>query len=229
MRRNRSRPTPQQLTTLVQLLKLGAAGSHVQVSSSRLGEALGISQQAASKRLIELERGGLVERAHSGRGLAVRLTGAGLSLGGSFYADLRGAMETGERELVFRGYVFAGLKEGGYYVSLSGYSKPFLDALGFVPYPGTLNLRLTAEAMVEQRRRLRFAKGIEVPGFEDGKRAYGPVKCFKARVGKYQAGVLAIERTHYDDTVLEAVAPVNLRRALRLKEGDECSVEVYLD
>jgi riboflavin kinase len=84
--------------------------------------------------------------------------------------------------------------------------------------------------MVEQRRRLDLLEGIEIPGFTDGKRSYGPVKVFRARVaGRHPGAVLAIERTHYDSSVLEIISPVNLRRSLRLKDGDECALTVYLE
>lgn len=222
--------TPQQFATLVELARLKAGSKFVEVSSSRLGSALDVTQQGASKRLLDLERAGLIERMHSGRSLKVRLTDSGLRSVLSFYGQLKGALEGEERRLVFSGRVFTGFGEGGYYVSMKGYSKAFSLSLGFVPYPGTLNLRLTLPAMVSQRARLGYLKGLEVQGFKDGRRTYGPVKCFRAEVGDgVKAAVLAIERTHYDSSVLEVISPVNLRRALKLKDGNECSVKVYLD
>ncbi|MDG6902182.1 MAG: DUF120 domain-containing protein [Nitrososphaerota archaeon] len=218
-----------QLATLLHLAKLGAVRSFTNVTTGMLGEAMGLSQQAASLRLAELQRAGLVERAHSGRGLAVRLTDRGLDAVETFLADVGANMERGKNTLGFRGMVFTGLKEGRYYISLAGYKEGFTGALGFVPFPGTLNLRLANEAMVDQRRRLDLLKGLEVPGFADGMRSYGPVKCFRAKIaGKHPGGVLVIERTHHDNSVLEVISPVNLRRALDLEDGDECAVTVYL-
>ena len=211
-------------------MKLGAGRTPTVISSSKLGDAFVITQQAASLRLLKLEKAGLIKRAHSGRGLTVRLTDAGLKLAGSFYSGLKGALEHPPGELTFNGTVFTGFGEGGYYVSLRGYAKPFVDALGFEPFPGTLNLRLSNEAMIEQRSSLDHLPGVEVSGFEDRSRTYGPVKCFKALVGaKYRGAVLAIARTHYDSSVLEVISPINLRKALRLKDGDDCSVTVYLE
>ena len=208
---------------------MGAGASFASISTRRLGGSLDLSQQAASLRLIELEKAGFVERAHSGRGLAVRLTDSGLRAVETFLAEASTNLKRGKNELSFRGTVFTGLGEGGYYISLRGYSKAFSRALGFEPFPGTFNLRLASGAMVEQRRRLDLLKGIEVPGFSDGKRAYGPVKCFSAKVaGRYPGAVLAIERTHYDSSVLEVIAPVNLRKVLGVKDGDECSVTAFL-
>ena len=181
-------------------------------------------------RLLKLEKAGLVKRAHSGRGLTVQLTDAGLRLASSFYSGLKGALEHPPGELTFRGTILTGFGEGGYYVSLKGYAKPFVEALGFQPFPGTLNLRLSNETLIEQRSSLNHLPGVEVSGFRDRSRTYGPVKCFKALVGaKYRGAVLAIERTHYDSSVLEVISPINLRKALRLEDGDECSVTVYME
>ncbi len=223
-------PTAQQLTTLVALIKLKAGHKYVGISSSSLGESLGLSQQAASKRLLELESSGMIERMHGGRGLSVRLTDGGLEAVRWLYGELRVAFEDERRDLTFRGNVFTGFKEGRYYVSLKGYAKHFRTRLGFEPFPGTLNLRLTSPIQIEQRRQLQFLKGIDIAGFEDADRSYGPVKCFRAEIeGKHPGAVLAIERTHYDNSVLEVISPVNLRKLFRLRDGDECSVRAYLE
>jgi riboflavin kinase, archaea type len=190
---------------------------------------MGLSQQAASLRILDLERAGLIERARSGRGVALRLTDDGLEAVDAFLADIGANLERGKDALTFKGTVFTGLNEGAYYVSLKGYASSFESVLGFRPFPGTLNLRLTNQAMIEQRRKLELMKGLEIPGFSDGKRTFGPVKCFRAKVGaRHPGAVLAIRRTHYDATVLEVISPVNLRRALGLKDGDECSVIAHL-
>jgi riboflavin kinase len=228
MTKRRPKSNAERLTTLLHLARLGAGASFAGISTKKLGDSIDLSQQAASLRLIELQRAGLIERAHSGRGLAVRLTESGRKAVETFLAEASVSLERGKNELNFKGTLFTGLNEGGYYISLKGYSKSFFRALGFEPFPGTLNLRLTNEAMVEQRRRLELLEGIKVPGFTDGKRSYGPVKVFRAKVGgKHPGAVLAIERTHYDSSVLEIISPVNLRKALDLKDGDECSVIAY--
>jgi len=218
----------ERLTTLLHLVRLGSGASFAKISTKELGDSIDLSQQAASLRLIELQKAGLIERAHSGRGLVVRLTEAGQRSVETFLSEASISFERGKSELIFKGTVFTGLKEGGYYISLKGYAKSFRRALGFEPYPGTLNLRLADQAMIEQRRLLDLRQGIIIPGFADGKRSFGPVKVFKAEIeGRHPGAVLAIERTHYDSSVLELISPINLRRTLGLRDGDECSVVAF--
>ena len=229
MARPRPKSGSERLTTLLHLVRLGAGTSFAKISTEELGDSIGLSQQAASLRLIELQKAGLIERAHSGRGLAIRLTESGLKDVGTFLSETSINFDRRKDELLFKGTVFTGLNEGGYYVSLKGYARSFRRALGFVPFAGTLNLRLADQAMLEQRRLLDLKQGIVIPGFTDGKRSYGPVKVFKAKIeGSHPGAVLAIERTHYDSSVLELISPSNLRRTLGLKDGDECSVVAYL-
>ncbi|HUI85822.1 MAG TPA: DUF120 domain-containing protein [Nitrososphaerales archaeon] len=221
-----SRP-PSYLTTLIELYSYGASGRPVEVSTQDLGKGLHLSQQAASKHLLKLEQEGMIERKRKGRGATVVLTPKGADFVLSFYTKLKGVVEVPMTPLTFHGRVFTGLGEGGYYVSLDGYRRQFSSLLGFEPYAGTLNLSLDSSE-TELRRQLKFLNGVEIKGFQDGKRTYGPVKCFRAKVeGRYEAGALVIERTHHGEAVLEIISPLHLREVLSIKEGDRVSVTVY--
>jgi riboflavin kinase, archaea type len=217
--------TPAHFATLVELYELGAANSPVVLSTAQLGNDLGLSQQAVSKHLIRLESLGMVERRRLGRKSGVIVTKKGSDAILVFYSKLKKAVEGSPGVLEFRGRVFTGLGEGAYYISLRGYRRQFLKVLGFDPYPGTLNLTLD-QSQLGLRKQLNVIEGLQVSGFRDAGRSYGPVKCFRARVGKHDAGALVIERTHHGDAVLELVSPVELRRALSLKDGDEVRVSV---
>ena len=216
------------MSELYELVKLKAHQQLVTVSSEELAEKMGESQQAASQHLQKLERLGLIERRRTGLRFAIKLTPKGYDLVRSHYSQLKAAVEEKGKEMMFKGKLFRGFGEAAYYIGNEGYKRQFVKVLGFEPFLGTLNLRLESPIEMEQKRELRSLDGLEIQGFENGKRTYGGAKCFRAVVnGKIPAGVLVIERTHYDDSVLEIISPVNFRKDIGLKDGDEVTVAVF--
>jgi riboflavin kinase len=221
------RLSPVLMSELFELVKLKAHVNFVEVSTEEIAERAGHSQQAASQHLQKLEKLGLVERRRIGLRFAVRLTPKGCDVVNSEYSQLKAAVEGGKDEFDFKGRVFQGLGEGAYYIGLEGYKRQFSKVLGFDAFPGTLNVKLESPIQMEQKRELRSREGLKIEGFENGKRTYGGARCYRAKVnGKYPAAVLVIDRTHYDDSVMEIISPVNFRKELGLKNGDEVTVTV---
>jgi riboflavin kinase, archaea type len=220
---------PVLIPTLVELVKLGAHAGFVTVSTEELAERLGQSQQSASQHLQQLESLGYVDRKRAGQRFAVKLTEAGQGIVRAYYSSLRLALDgKHKKRMGFVGKVFQGLGEGAYYIGLEGYKTQFAKALGFDPYPGTLNLKLEGAIQVEQKRELRGFDGLRIEGFQSGGRTYGGARCYRASVGKegLPAAVLVIDRTHYDDSVLEIISPHFLRGAMGLKNGGLLEVSV---
>ncbi len=122
---------------------------------------------------------------------------------------------------IVRGTVTAGLGEGQYYISREGYRTQFLQRLGFVPFPGTLNVKLDRPFFPEARRQ------IKIEGFQYEGRTFGDCCCYKIRVEGIEAAIVRPERTGYPANLVEIIAPVSLREALGLASGDE--VEVTLE
>ena len=213
--------------TLIDLYERGAASRSLDLSTSELALMLGLSQQGVSKHLLSLEQDGLIERNRRGRRTRLLVTREGADRVLSIYSKLKMAVEGKAGVLEFHGTLFTGLGEGGYYISMPGYRRQFVRLLGFEPFPGTLNLTV-GPGEVELRRQMNFLDALELSGFSQGGRSYGPAKCFRAKVeSKYEAGALVIERTHHGEAVLEVVSPLNLRKALSLKDGDMVHVTVH--
>jgi len=168
------------------LLKLAELGAHrrtAKVSTEFLARKLGISQQSASRRLIELERKGLIERAITHEGCLVRFTTQGIAELNKLYSSLRFLMETTyPPSITLEGIVFTGLGEGAYYVTRDFYRKQFIEKLGFDPYPGTLNLKLVTDYDIKTYSELKAYPAIEIEGFTNESRTFGPVKCYPAIV-----------------------------------------------
>ncbi len=215
---------------MVQLLSKGARNNFIEVTTSDLGKDIARSQQAASKHLLDLETSGYIERARRGQKFAVRITDKGYSEIQSLFASLKSAIESAPAVIDFEGSVVSGMGEGAYYMSLEGYRKQFKEKLGYEPYPGTLNIRLTDQLFMNARRELGSHPSIFVDGFGDGTRTYGWVKCYRATInGKVDnAAVLVLERTHYDDSMLEVIAPMSIKDAAGIKNGDGVKVQVHV-
>jgi riboflavin kinase len=222
----------QHILTLVELLGKGARHNFVEVTTTELGKGIGRSQQAASKHLLDLENSGYIERAKKGQKFAVRVTDKGYSEIQTLFSSLRSALESVPSTIDFEGRVMSGMGEGAYYMSLEGYRRQFRERLGYEPYPGTLNVQLNDQIYMNARRDLGKHPSIFLEGFSDGTRTYGWVKCYRALINDGvvdNAAVLVLERTHYDDTMLEVIAPESIKQKAGIENGDRIKVQVRLD
>ncbi|HEX2021734.1 MAG TPA: DUF120 domain-containing protein [Candidatus Thermoplasmatota archaeon] len=217
--------TPEDKELLKQLAKLGGMREHVATSSGELAETLGVSQQTASRKILELLDAGLIARRMGTRRQQIRLTPQGIEVLRREFADYRGLFEAGG-DFVVRGRVVTGLGEGRYYLSREGYRKAFNRLLGFDPWPGTLNVEVDA-ADREKVAELKETAGLLIPEFESEGRTFGAVKCFRADVGGVEAAVIFPVRSHHVHT-LELISPHHLREKLALKDGVEARVKVDL-
>ncbi len=213
--------------TLYELLGLGAANGPVKVSTTELSRVVGGSQQSASMHLRLLERMGLVSRRAAADGSLIRITDDGLKLLSEVLSVLKRHLEEGGSEsFVFEGSVFSGMYQGAYYMGQRGYRDQIKERLGFDPYPGTLNLRLE-EGDIGQRRRLEMAPAVVLDGFRGRKRAFGGARCYPLVVnGEVDGALIVADRTSYDLTVMEVIAPINLRERFKLKDGDRVTVSI---
>ena len=131
----------------------------------------------------------------------------------------------------FQGTVFSGSGRGAYYVGHPEYVKRFRELLGYMPFPGTLNVKLDSEKDTRQRKRLRLTgEGLRIDEFHFAGERFSSVNCFKGQLEDQTIALLIVAITDYDDSVLELVSPVYLRQKLRLKDGSAVAptIEYYL-
>jgi riboflavin kinase len=214
------------IEALIQLAKEGAHRGSARISLNWLADRSGISRQTAARRLAELEGQGLIERTMEPRGQNVRITPAGLAVLHAFHQELGSILKSAPRSMKLSGMVVTGIGEGGYYMSQTHYIKEFGKEAGFVPYPGTLDIKLEKDS-VGLKEMIARLPSKEVPGFETNERAFGPVKFFPAKLRNSRVAIVLPLRSHYTD-ILEIIAPRNLRKALGLKDGDIVQVEVVV-
>ncbi len=214
--------------TLLKLAEMGAHRRTTRVSTEYLARKLGTSQQTASRYLIELEQKRWINRTITAEGCLIAIAELGQKELGRLYSSMRLLMEAVyPPSITLEGTVFSGLGEGAYYISRERYRRQFIEKLGFDPYPGTLNLRLTTEYDIKTRNELEAYPAIEIEGFTDEDRTFGSVKCYPLTIeNKEKGALLSALRSHYDSSVLEIIAPVPLRKHLKLKDGLKVKVEV---
>ncbi len=128
-----------------------------------------------------------------------------------------------ESGLWVQGRVFSGMGEAARFTSLPWVIAQVQDRLGFVPYPGTLNIRvstLSDRTAAEQVRALAGVELVSEPGF-------CPARCFPAVVdGAGPAAVVVPGVPGYPEDVVEVLAPVCLREVLGLQDGSLVTVAI---
>lgn len=219
---------PTLLQTLVKLSQMGALHTQARISTTALAQELTVSQQTASRYMVDLEKSGYIERYPSSQGTQIKVTQAGYTLLENLYQSLKTLLQEQPRTLEFDGTLVSGLGEGAYYMRLQGYREQFAQKLGFTPFPGTLNLRLSSNYFWVKKE-LETLPALIIASFQTQRRTFGQVKCFRVIIEKTREGaIILINRTHHEDWIIEIIAPENLRKTLELTEGSQVHVSVRL-
>jgi len=213
-------------TALKQIALLGGINDYIAISSRELGEKLDISQQSASKRILELLEEGYIQRDLGARKQRIKVTKKGLDALRAEYSEYQKIFELRDH-LIFHGTVTTGMGEGQYYVNQSGYQEQFKEKLGFVPFEGTLNLRI-APSDLSKIDILRRSEGIVIHGFQRNGRTFGEVRAYPATLGNLECAVILPSRSHYSE-IMEVLCKYSLRRTLGLNDGDVVEIRVSVE
>ncbi len=216
---------PYQVDTLKQIALRGGVAEYVSMSSKDLGRALGVSQQSASQRILELVNDGMILRDLASRRQRVRVSPKGLDALRREYADYQRIFEVRER-LALVGRATSGLGEGAFYMRQKGYREQFRKKLGYEPYEGTLNVKVQGPD-VSKLQILVEAGGIPIDGFEANGRTFGGARCFPSTLRGVRCAVILPIRSHYTDTI-EVISKEYLRGRLGIADGDAVTLELDL-
>ena len=220
----------QHLLTLTYLLSKGAKYNYVSVTTSSLGKNIQKSQQAASKHLLELEQNSFIERIIRGRNISVKITSKGFSEMVKISSILQKSLDSSPSYVELEGTLVSGMGEGAYYMGLKGYTKQFQSKIGYVPFPGTLNVRLDQKIHQESIKQFETLNGVKIKSFSDGKRTYGWVKCFSAKLNNsINCELIMLERTHHDDSIIELISKSCLRKSGKLKDGSKVLIHIPIN
>jgi len=198
-------------------------GSKKPIKASDLCEYLNTSRATVSRWISRAEELGFLKTSLARRTQYVMATQKSVELVQTIY-EMAKDVKWGEEILMCE--VFSGMREGAYYMSRPGYIMGFKEALGYVPYPGTLNVRVKSEVDIstirEWRRKVRPKV---IPGFVESGRTFGDVEVLPVKInGVVEAHAIFPVRRHYGDDVLEIIHPESLRVKLELRDGDVVAV-----
>jgi CTP-dependent riboflavin kinase len=125
---------------------------------------------------------------------------------------------------VISGTVVTGTKRAAFFTQLEWVKTQCLTLLGFEPYPGTFNIQLT-----EQGRQV-LAELQELPGVPlvppDG--AYCQSLVYPVQIETIPGAIIMPEESVriHGTGIVEILAPVSLREALNVQDGDRVSFTV---
>lgn len=114
------------------------------------------------------------------------------------------------------GEVTTGLGKAAYFLSQDFYTKEFKKNLGFVPYPGTLNIIVGEEFLDEINEIKNNCENLIKPD-----QGFGAVKYIEAKLNDSIEGAIVFPaKTTHEENYLEFIAENKLRDELNLNDGD---------
>jgi riboflavin kinase len=221
--------TFQHIVILSELLLCGAKNNFIELTTNEIAKKIKRSQQLASKELLDLEFSGYIRRNKKSKKYTIKVTEKGYQQVYDLFLFLKTAIESFKHIIDFEGHIITGMGEGAYYMSLNGYKQQFKEKLGYEPYPGTLNIKLNSILYVEAKKEMLKYPSIDIEGFSDQTRTFGWVKCYPAYINdsvNINSSILILERTHYDDSIIEIIAPFSIKEQFSLKNGDYIKLKV---
>ena len=121
--------------------------------------------------------------------------------------------------------MFQGEGVGSSYISLPWVKYQIQQKIGFEPFHGTLNLQLQkedAEILIQRLKRFRGVKITPKPGFLEA-------SCFHALINRViQGAVIIPNKPSYPSDMIEIIAPIPLREAIPVKDGDKVAITILL-
>lgn len=122
-----------------------------------------------------------------------------------------------------KGRIVKGVGESASFLEIPWVAEQVCEKFAFSAFPGTLNIAIDKAA----QRRLRERGCERLVHRQEG---FCDALIFKAKInGTIECGVVLPLVESYSPELLEIIAPVHLKDALKVKEGDEVTVDVEIE
>jgi CTP-dependent riboflavin kinase len=126
--------------------------------------------------------------------------------------------------LKLSGRVVSGSRRASFFTQLDWVQEQCAAKLGFKPYPGTLNIELSPDSLVDLRALEKEAKTEFVP--PDPK--YCVAKLLSVSLSSIKGAMIfpAEEVRIHGKSIVEIIAPVRLKDVLNIEDGDQVTLTV---
>lgn len=120
----------------------------------------------------------------------------------------------------FKGFVTSGMQKAGMFMKKDTYQKQYKEKLGFIPFNGTLNVKLDEDVKInikeEFDHKLKTIHGNSTLGD-----VYFIDATLKRNTKSEKGAILFPTRTTHHFDTLEFVSEKNLRKTMELTDNDE--------
>ena len=132
---------------------------------------------------------------------------------------------------MIRGVIFSDLGQASSFMALNWVQTGLKECLGFAPFPATLNVRPESE----EDARAWSAIQQEAPGIElrPAEKGFCSARLYRVQIhrpasagGQLAGGILLPNVADYPKDKIEIIAPVRLKDAFDLRDGDRLTLEL---
>jgi CTP-dependent riboflavin kinase len=131
---------------------------------------------------------------------------------------------------VLKGRVVSGVKKAAFFTQLDWVLEQSMEKLGFTPFPGTLNVEILSESLLDAEL-IQKNKGIELipPDPNDpNDSTFCTAQVLPVSIEGINAAIIIPEekvRMH-GKNIIEVIAPVSLKDALNIDDGDTVTLKI---
>jgi CTP-dependent riboflavin kinase len=129
------------------------------------------------------------------------------------------------KQRILTGKIVSGVRQGAFFTQLDWFQEQCQEKLGFKPYPGTLNIKISTDKLPEIEV-LENEEGLE---FIPPDAAFCSGKAFAVSIAGVRSAIImpAAEVRVHGKNIVEVIAPINLKEKLGVADGD--SITLVLD
>lgn len=126
------------------------------------------------------------------------------------------------KKIIVEGTITKGMGEGAFFMSMPHYKSEINKKLGFDAFPGTLNIKINPKNLDA----LKKLKPVLIDGFASGTKKFGGARCYKSSISNIKGAIIIPDINKHGKDIIEFIAPVHIKSALKVKDGDKIRVEL---